>query len=216
MIGGLVVILSCLASFGQAVPNNKTIDKVAEYIDLLQSTGKYHMIYNLFGVGNGVSKDTLRKRQTALLKECYLQKKSGGSPLGKEINYNLARTLISTGYQILTDPELKEAYDWVLNDAPPEFMFQYRRRKEKSLALFSFMPSALLVALVSLGVWLILDIVYTFASRSGSHRATKKEKQKEKRGKQKGGVRLPTWRDTMTARTFGWGFSFLAQTLTYK
>ncbi|KAI5170633.1 hypothetical protein NEFER03_0092 [Nematocida sp. LUAm3] len=194
-----------------SLPQHEDIEKVAEYIDMLQATGKYHMIYSLFGTTKYTTEEEIKQKQAILLKKCYAMKKKGGSPLGEHIPYADARLLIVNGYKILTDKRLKEAYEWILNDSPPDFMEAFRRRKSAKRKIQFTMPSGVLMGLLVLSMLLLCDVLSTFSTVQGGTLGKGKKKQRKEKKEKKEKKRV-TLRDTFTYRIFSKASSLFIRT----
>ncbi|KAI5192010.1 hypothetical protein NECID01_1747 [Nematocida sp. AWRm77] len=185
-----------------SAPVEKEVNKVAQYIVALHEASTHPTIFTLLGVSKKAPESVLNQARAKLLKECYNMKKSPSKNFKSGTTTNMARMLVVGGHEILTDKKLREAYEWILNEAPPEFMRMFFERTKKPAKPVFFMPSALSFVLVLLGSFWLFDIVSTLSSFHKPAVDTKlKMKQKQKR------KAAPT--ETLRRKTF-------ADTYTYK
>lgn len=107
---------------------DKTLEEIATYINMLHRTKDFHTIYSLFNVGTRPNSAVLRDRYTELVRRYRQLKKGEVGPLGKNVSKEEGLNLVINGYKILTTPEYSQVYEWVLNEAPPNFMEAVLRR----------------------------------------------------------------------------------------
>ncbi|KAH9385468.1 uncharacterized protein NEMAJ01_0364 [Nematocida major] len=135
----------------------KDIDHVAAYIVTLQKAG-YSTIFSLFDVGRGAKKQDLAKKHAQLIKACYISKtKKKEMPIGQGLSENEAKTIIVNGYQILTQPNLRAAYNWILDEAPPHFMENYTARAGRKGGAHVSMPSGFSLLLTFVLCFVVFD-----------------------------------------------------------
>jgi len=206
------VVLCLLALFVTCIPTDEALNKVAEYIEMLQKSGKHHTIFSLFGINRNTTEDALKETQAKLLRECYMIKKGVENRFGIDVNPTQAKMLVVNGYKILTEKPLREAYNWILDEAPADFMQIFTRNRKHEGRIAFFMPSLLVFCAVSLAFFVVFDVASTLLHRTSRKEKQKKQK-KQKNGKESGKKdensdgdkdeeksRAKTIRDTMTYR----------------
>ncbi|OAG31737.1 hypothetical protein NEDG_00212 [Nematocida displodere] len=191
-------LVMCLSSLMGALTDER-IKKVALYIEDLYQLGPYTTLYTLFDATPDTSLDVLKKRKSALIKECYeMERNKKNVPVqglsGKERTH-----LVVRGFSILTDANLKEAYDWVLFKSPSGFMDRFRETRAKEKRGTFFMPSLFAVAIAAFAVFEFFDLAITFIPKAPKKDIGKKAlKKKQKKGEAP--PQAPTIYDTLTYR----------------
>lgn len=136
MQGLRTLFLFALLAVGTALgevetEKEKLLGEIASYVNMLHQTKKFYTIYTLFDVSERSSKGEVKEKYAKLIRRYRLLKKDEIGPLGKEIDRQTALNLINTGYRIITDEKYKRLYDWVVNEAPPNFIDFISRKQKK-------------------------------------------------------------------------------------
>lgn len=215
LVKRIAVCLSFLFATCICLPTNKEIDLVADYIDTLHTITSHRTIYSLFDVDQWVKDSVLKRRRAAMLNKWYKLKREGKPMLGENVNHTQAQNLIVNGYKILTDKKLREAYNWLVNEAPPGFIDEYRKKAAERKKVQFNMPSTFAMILLGTTMWIVFDILCTFLPDSQTQKEIKisKREKKNKKDKRKKESReskedkesvqeKKTFRDTITYRVF--------------
>lgn len=166
------VVVAVLMSICRCI-TSKDLNYVASYIQNLQDAG-HETIFSLFNLSRYASSKELEKQQSKLIKQCYLAKvKNKPMPIGNGLTEVQAKILIVNGYKILTEKGLRSAYNWILDEAHPQFMENFRAQS-KSKARGIFYAPSILSLLASMGFsFVIFDFLRIYLSYH-----TEKKKQK--------------------------------------
>lgn len=150
----LAAIFCLILSLGQCM-TGKDLDYVASYIVTLQDAG-YETIFSLFNLSHSASDKEIARQQAKLIKQCYLAKmKKNPMPVGKGLTEVQAKVLIVNGHKVLTEKPLRSVYNWILNEAHPGFMENFRAQSKKRERATIYAPS-LISLLVSVSFSLIV------------------------------------------------------------
>lgn len=189
------------------LPREQEINKVANYIEMLQESTNYPTIFMLFGVDRSAPASTLKAVQARLLRECYTMKKGKPSRFGKDITATKAKLLVVNGFDILTDKKLREAYDWILDDAPAEFMQRFVTRNKKAAKPTFFMPSFFVIAIVFVGMAVVFDIAATLFAAPRPEPEPKQKKKHKRKAAPAAEAKRNTLADTRTYKLLASGAS---------
>lgn len=205
-----ILLLFALISVVIAV-SNTALQEVAEYIELLHEAGsKHYTIFDLLGVTPRSTERELKSARAHLMQECNRMKKKKEGPFGPGIDQNKARVLVLNGFKILSSPELRQAYEWILHDAPPHFMQEFRTRRKEAKRIKYHAPSIILLGSLLLFTLVLFDIVTTFSpyylnDLLNPQKISPLKKKKEKKKKQTENpqpIKKPTFGDTFTAKIY--------------
>ncbi|KAI5190266.1 hypothetical protein NEMIN01_0965 [Nematocida minor] len=168
---------------------SKDIEHVASYIQNLHSMG-YNTIFSLFDVNRSASPKEITKKHSKLIKECYMAKVKGKPmPVGKNLTEGEAKMIIVNGYQILMQEHLRKAYNWILDEAHPQFMENYKARAGAQKKGTFYMPSVLSLGISMLFTFIVYDVLrvcisfYTEEKKRKSANILKKQKKNQKPAK---------------------------------
>lgn len=149
-----VAVCSCITS--------KDLDYVAAYIQTLQDAG-YETIFSLFEVSRSANSKEIAKQQSRLIKKCYMAKvKKNPMPVGKDLTEVQAKVLIVNGYKILTEKGLRSAYNWILDEAHPQFMENFRARSKAQAQGIFYAPSMLSVLVSLFFSFIVFDFLHLY------------------------------------------------------
>ncbi|EHY65217.1 hypothetical protein NERG_01663 [Nematocida ausubeli] len=144
----------------------KEIDQVALYIRTLQEAG-LTTIFSLFDIDRQADRQEIAKKQSKLIKACYMAKMKGlPMPIGKNLTENEAKNIIVNGYQILVQPELRKAYNWILDEAHPQFMENYKAKTQRREHVRISMPSIGALAVSIVFTLIVFDALRVYISQS--------------------------------------------------
>ncbi|KAI5165143.1 hypothetical protein NEIG_00125 [Nematocida sp. ERTm5] len=162
----------------------KEIEQVALYIKTLQDAG-YTTIFSLFNIDRSASRQEITRSQSKLIKECYISKIKGRPmPVGKNLSEMEAKSIIVNGYQILTQPKLRKAYDWILDEAHPQFMENYKSRTHKKTRVPIVMPSIGVLIFSVIFTLIVFDGMRVYISQKTEIKKAMKSKISKKEKKQ--------------------------------
>lgn len=205
-----ILVLFSLVSVAFAV-SQKALQEVAEYIEMLHEAGsKHYTIFDLLGVSPRSTEREMKSARAHLMQECNRMKKRKEGPFGPGIDQNKSRVLVLNGFKILSSPELRRAYEWILQEAPPHFMEEFRTRRKEAKRLKYHTPPAILVVILILSTLFLFDLVSTFSpyylhgvlSPEKSKALKKKKEKKRRQADAPLSIKKPTFWDTFTARAY--------------